>query len=169
MSRKNNRMSKAEIKDRQERMTAIEEEIDSGSIVTEMVVATLMCNSLDIILRNVDSRIRAVYRKYGFTAKVADNENVLTGMKRYSEAVHNALYWFGRDTEKRIESCTFDSSGVVAYDDFKCSANELARFCMLLVDRGKADGAMKKIFEFMLGLEPGGRFSQEDIDRYILR
>ena len=90
-------------------------------------------------------------------------------MARYSKAVKNALYWFGRDIEPRITDCTFDSSGVVAYDDFKCSANELCRFVLMLVDRGKNDGAMEKIFKYLMRLKAGDRFTTDDFNRFYLK
>lgn len=67
-------------------------EIDDSSIIYESVAATLICNALDVMLRDMDNRIRAIYRKHGLNAKPADTENILTGMARYSKAVHNALY-----------------------------------------------------------------------------
>lgn len=150
--------------------TKISAAIEDSSIIDEMVAATLMCNSLDVMLRDIDNRIRAIYRKYGLNAKPADTENVLTGMARYSKAVHNALYWFERDVEQRITDCTFGSAGgVKSYDEFRYSANELCQLILLAVDRGKHDGAMAKIFNYLHKLKKGDRFSQEDIDRFFLK
>lgn len=147
----------------------IGDEIEEGSIIYEMVAATLLCNSLDMMLRDVDNRIRAIYRRHGLNAKPAASDNVITGMSRYSKAVHSALYWFERDIEPRIEACTFESSGLKAYEDFRLSANELCRFILLMVDRGKIDGAMEKIFKFMENLEKGDRFTDEDLNRFIMK
>ncbi len=148
----------------------IGKEIESSTILSEMVACTLMCNSLDIMLRDVDKRIRAIYRNHGLNVKVSDDEsNIISGMSRYSKAVHNALYWFERDVEKYITDCTFESTGVVSYDDFKMSANELDRFVLMLIDRGKHDGAMQKIFAYLSKLKDGGRFTKEDYDRFILK
>lgn len=148
----------------------IGKEIEASTILTEMVACSLICNGLDIMLRDVDKRIRAIYRNHGLNVKVEEDEsNIITGMSRYSKAVHNALYWFERDVEKYITDCTFASTGVVSYDDFKMSANELDRFVLMLIDRGKHDGAMQKIFGYLSKLKDGGRFTQEDYDRFILK
>lgn len=148
----------------------ISAEIEEGSIIYESVAATLMCNSLDVILRDIDNRIRAIYRKHGINAKPADTENIITGMSRYSKAVHNALYWFERDIEPRITDCTFGSAGgVKSYDDFRYSANELVQIVLLCIDRGQYDGAMAKIFRYLDRLKKGTRFSDEDIERFVLK
>lgn len=145
-------------------------EIEQSSIIFESIAATLMCNALDVMLRDMDNRIRAIYRKYGLNAQPADTENILTGMARYSKAVHNALYWFERDVEKRITDCTFASSGgVKSYDDFRYSANELCQLILLCIDRGQYDGAMEKIFRYLNRLKKGTRFSDEDVERFVLK
>mgnify|MGYP004552722701 CR=1 FL=1 len=162
-------MGKKESKISKEILDGIDAELDASTIPTEMVTAALICNALDLILRDVDKRIRTVYRNHGLNVKVTDNENILTGMSRYSKAVHNALYWFERDIEPRVVDCTFNSSGVIAYDDFKCSANELCRFIFMLVDRGKIDGAMEKIFKYLMRLKAGDRFTVDDFNRFYLK
>ncbi len=143
--------------------------MESGTILNEMVACALICNGLDIMLRDVDKRIRAIYKVHGLTVKPADDSNIITGMARYSKAVHNALYWFERDVESYITDCTFNSTGVVSYDDFKMSANELDRFVLMLIDRGKHDGAMQKIFNYLNRLKKGERFTEEDFKRFIIK
>lgn len=147
----------------------IGKEMEAGTVLNEMVACALMCNGLDIMLRDVDKRIRDIYRKWGLNVRPADDSNIITGMSRYSKAVHNALYWFERDVDTYITDCTFNSTGVVSYDDFKMSANELDRFVLLMIDRGKHDGAMQKIFNYLNRLKKGERFTEEDFNRFILK
>nr|DAH79203.1 MAG TPA: hypothetical protein [Caudoviricetes sp.] len=145
-------------------------EIEDSSISNEVVTATLMSNALDIMLRDIDKRIVAIYRANGIKAEALNGDHILTGMARYSKAIKTALYWFERDIEPRVTECTFGSDGgIKAYDDFRYSANEVCQLIMLAVDRGKIDGAMERIFKYMTRLKQGGRFSKEDIERFIMK
>lgn len=147
----------------------IEQDISKSTITTEMVAATLLCNSLDMFLRDIDSRIRMIYRQHGMNVKVASDENILSGMARYSKAVHNALYWFEREVEPRITDATFDSTGLAAYEDFRYSANEICRLIMMVIDRGKHENAMVEIFDFLSSMKAGDRFTEEDFERFFLK
>lgn len=147
----------------------IEKDIEESTITTEMVAATLLCNSLDMFLRDIDSRIRMIYRSHGMNVKVASDDNILSGMARYSKAVHNALYWFEREVEPRITDATFDSTGLAAYEDFRYSANEICRLIMMVIDRGKHENAMVEIFDFLSSMKAGDRFTEEDFERFFLK
>lgn len=147
----------------------IENEISESTITTEMIACTLLCNSLDIFIRDVDTRIRAIYRKHGMNVKIAAGDNIITGMSRYSKAVHNALYWYERDVEPRITDATFNTTGLAAYDDFRYSANEICRLIMMVIDRGKHENAMVQMFDFLQAMKPGDRFTEEDFDRFFMK
>ncbi len=144
-------------------------EIEDSTISNEVVTATLMGNALDIMLRDIDNRIRAAYLRHGINAKAIGGDQILTGLSRYSKAVHTAMYWFERDIEPRIESCTFESEGIKSYEDFRTSANEVCQLLLLTVDRGKFDGAMERIFKYLKRLKKSDRFTDEDLERFILR
>ena len=58
-------MKKKEPKVPREVFDNIDAELNASTVVTEVVTASLICNALDIMLRDVDNRIRSVYKKYG--------------------------------------------------------------------------------------------------------
>lgn len=149
---------------------AINEELSQSTISNEMATVLLIADAMDMMLRDVDRRIRAVYAGHGVNVSgTSGKDNILTGMARYCRAARNASYWYFRDVEPRVSDGTFGSYGAQSYDNFNVAASELARAMMMIVDRGQRDEQMGRIFDFIAGLESSGRFTHEDIERLIVK
>lgn len=148
------------------------EDVSKSSILPETKIALLMCSATNIMLNDIDRELRKKYILNGINAKCNyESDNILTGMANYCKAVRTAMYWFERDTEKRIADATFGSYGVESFDWFMASANEIAQIVMLVVDRctGKDNTALEKVKAFLKGMDGAGYFSDEDIERFKLR
>lgn len=158
------------MKEFKSRRDAAFEEIANSSIITQVKTALLMCNSIDVILRNADRRMRATYNKYGLNVKPSGGD-ILTGMANYCRQVRNACYAFEKDIEPHIVRSTYDSYGVDSYDWFRASANEVAQLVLKTTDRcnGQNNDNLEKVFAFLDSLPSQGLFSDEDIKRFTLK
>lgn len=156
--------------DIKERKEAARNEVAESTIANEAKAALLICNILDIALRDIDWRIRKIHAKHGLKAR-PNGSDLITGMANYSKAVRNALYWFERNAERYIMDSTMNSYGVDSYDWFRESANEIAQLILLTTDRcnGKENANLSKVFDLLKSMPTQGWFTDEDINRFQLK
>ena len=146
----------------------IAQQLDGSTISNEAFVATLFTEALSIILQDLDDRIRATYITNGVMV-AGEPESILSGMKDYCDAARRQVAEYYRSISRRLEECTYGYKGAECYDNFRRSANDVARIVMKMADKGKEEGVLARIEEFIDAFEAQGRFTEDDYKRFILR
>lgn len=148
-------------KEKKARIHAAHEEVWHGAVGAKVKIGALLAQALDMLLRNADKGLRAVYRKHGLQI---DNEVMITGMKNYSDKVKAALYWFERDVEQRINEATYGANGAVAYDETRDISAALAELVCVICDRVSHPDQIYDIIDSITKEVPqGDSFTEEDL------
>lgn len=154
-------------KDIKARVQAAHKEVWGGAVGAKTKIGALLCQALDMMLRDADKGLRAVYRKHGLNVT---NEVVLAGMKNYCEKFKAALYWFERDVEHRLNEATYEESGAVAYDKTRDISAALAELIYTICDRvSDPDDIYAIIDSIRQEIPQGDTFTDEDLKSLRIR
>ena len=148
-------------KEKKARIHAAHEEVWRGAVGAKIKISALLAQALDMLLRNADKGLRAVYRKHGLQI---DNEVMIAGMKNYSDKVKAALYWFERDVEQRINEATYGTNGAAAHDEARDISAALAELVCVICDRVSHHDQIYGIIDALTKTLPqGDSFTEEDL------
>lgn len=162
-------MGKITTREKRLRIKLADEAIDKSQIGNFVALCSLLSTALDIMVRYANEHVAGIYKTYGIETRLRyDTDCALTGMAKMAKAGKELGYWYEKEVERHVIDATYESYGAEALDTFHQSANDLIKFMMGLVDRGKAPGVLDRIFEFIHDLPPQGRFDDEFISRFNL-
>ncbi len=148
-------------KEKKAKVYAAHEEVWRGAVGAKMKIGILLAQALDMLLRNADKGLRAVYRKHGLQV---DSEATITGMKNYSDKVKAAFYWFERDVEQRINGVVHETNGATAYDETRDISAALAELVCVICDRVSNPDQIYDIIDAVMQEVPDGdSFTEEDL------
>ena len=133
-----------------ETQKAIRAEIGASTIPEELKVLYLMANATELMSTQAFIRLKAVFRKHGYT--INENE-LLTGITQYCRLIKMATYQFFERIEPQIMNATYsagryedDPTGdAAAYDGFNQDTNEICRLVLPLALLCECTGEKKHL------------------------
>lgn len=127
----------------------------------------LLSTSLDILVRDADSRIRTTAASLG-VPNSSMRTDLFRGMQEYCKATRAAEYWMEKafDPMGEIE-CKVD--GAQAFDDLRLGANGILKLIMMFSDRVDSEEDVDALVSLLTSLPSRGAFSQTDLDRIQMR
>lgn len=138
-------------------------EVMKTTIPAEMQLIYLLSQSLDILVQDVDRRIKNMCRQSGYEVKngfVGDDRSALG---EYIKAIESAKFRFDKISD-RINDYTFGEGGAKSFDSFRKDANEILLELMIYCNLTSED-AFKVLKEMMK--KPGvGMFTLSDIKKF---
>lgn len=125
----------------------------------------MMSQAMDLILRDVDSRMRQMAAKEGKSGGFRHEKKML--FRKYAEAVRAACVMSEMLNADIV--ALEEKKGFRDYDLWLRESNELARLILLYADKSSEDGATEAIFGYLNSFKGAGVVSEDDLRRFFLK
>ena len=125
----------------------------------EVNVAYMMAWATELIVRDVDRRLRAIGDCFQHEKKRAFSD--------FTRAVKSACVNGAKITADIETVCA--PGGYKGLDQWAAEANELARLVLLYADKSNSESRVENIFSFLRSCPGQGLVSEEDLKRFYLK
>ena len=131
----------------------------------ETNVLFMMSLSMDLILRNIDRKIRVEALMRGKVGGFKHDKKML--FTRFTQAVRTACVLAEQLGDDVIASTV--KSNYKDLNVWQAESNELARLILLYADKSSEEGATERIFDFIESFAGAGIVTDEKLDPFYLR
>ena len=131
----------------------------------ETNVLFMMSLSMDLILRDIDRKIRVEALSRGMVGGFKHEKKML--FTRFTQAVRTACF-----LAEQLGDDVIASTAKSNYKDlnvWQAESNELARLILLYADKSSEEGATESIFDFIESFSGAGIVTDEKLDPFYLR
>lgn len=131
----------------------------------ETNVLFMMSLAMDLILRDIDRKIRFEAYRLGTTGGFKHEKKMQ--FKRFTDSVRSACYYaeqLGDDVIASTEKSNYKDLNI-----WQAESNELARLILLYADKSSEEGATETIFDLLESFKGAGIITEEKLKPFYLR